>query len=1063
MKRLGNCWHAKTVRLDDLIDVHMTTPSMSISMTSSMSKSMRVLLTANASYYPPKGGSTRSNLLWLEHLASKGHQCRVVCVADGDQPDTRHVSGGLEIFAVRELSRRTQVLYNEIRTFQPNWVLVSSEDVAHTLLRAAYAAAQDRFIYLAHTPQWYPFGPASWHPDRAATDVVRKARAVVAIARTTADYIRQHAGVNAHVIHPPTYGQPPWPRFGSFDRGYVLMVNPSIVKGIAIFLELAARFPQVEFAGLAGWGTTSQDRAAMHRLPNIRVLDSVPDIDDVLADARLLLMPSLWFEGFGLIAMEAMLRGLPVVASDSGGLVEAKAGTGYVIPVRPIERFESAFDETHMPRPVEIPQNIEPWVDALNTLLTNPKAYAEESERSRVAAEKFVQALDPADFERLLLELPQQPLRILLAHNSLYYPSHGGGDRSNRLLMEALAQRGHQVRVVSRVAAFGTADGDNLLSDLRQRGVRADLVEDGAIGYTLSRVDVLTVAYESTLRQVFSRQLEQFDPQIIITSTDDPGQLLFDLAIRSATARVVHLIRATIAVPFGPDSSSPSSAKSEVLKNADAVVGVSNYVAKYAQEFGGLEAVHVPISLLESGPEPPYLGRFENQYVTIANPCAVKGIGIFLQLADRMPHVQFAAVPTWGTNPDDYLELRARSNVIIMPPVDDIDELFAITRVLLVPSVWAEARSRIVVEAMERGVPVISSDAGGLPEAHMGVDYVLPVNLIRQYQAAIDVNMVPVAEVPPQDIAPWESALQRLLNNRDHWDQISKQSREAALAYARDLSVAPFEALLHSVLQNPKARRSKPELSDDKKKLLALRLRQRSWLAGTEALRSEDAALICLPWAGGGTLQYLRWRDSLKNVAIPVAVRLPGRESRMTEPLFTSMSALLDAIGPAVARLGKERAFSLFGHSMGAGIAFELCRWLLARGESLPRTLIVSAARAPKFRRAALNGPDPSDEDLLLESHLSQQEKDLLLPALRADAHLYRRHVFTPGPPLEIPVFAYGGAEDVRVSPEHIAGWAEETTASFLQRTFAGDHFYLAGSEANVLSCLRSDLASGLR
>ena len=82
----------------------------------------------------------------------------------------------------------------------------------------------------------------------------------------------------------------------------------------------------------------------------------------------LLLMPSLWLEGFGLIAMEAMLRGLPVIASDSGGLVEAKAGTGFVIPVRPLERFEPVFDETHMPKPVDVPQNIEPWVDALQIL-----------------------------------------------------------------------------------------------------------------------------------------------------------------------------------------------------------------------------------------------------------------------------------------------------------------------------------------------------------------------------------------------------------------------------------------------------------------------------------------------------------------------------------------------------------------------------------------------------------------------------------------------------------------------------------------------------------------------
>ena len=56
------------------------------------------------------------------------------------------------------------------------------------------------------------------------------------------------------------------------------------------------------------------------------------NIDEMLRATRILLMPSLWYEGFGLIVMEAMLRGIPVVASDSGGLREAKAGTGFPDP-----------------------------------------------------------------------------------------------------------------------------------------------------------------------------------------------------------------------------------------------------------------------------------------------------------------------------------------------------------------------------------------------------------------------------------------------------------------------------------------------------------------------------------------------------------------------------------------------------------------------------------------------------------------------------------------------------------------------------------------------------------
>src|ERR1017187_4321724 len=89
---------------------------------------------------------------------------------------------------------------------------------------------------------------------------------------------------------------------------------------------------------------------------------------DGISSTRVLLMPSLWYEGFGLIVMETMLRGIPVVASDAGGLVEAKQGTGYVIPVNTIERYEPVFDEHAMPRPVVRPNDAAPWVAALREL-----------------------------------------------------------------------------------------------------------------------------------------------------------------------------------------------------------------------------------------------------------------------------------------------------------------------------------------------------------------------------------------------------------------------------------------------------------------------------------------------------------------------------------------------------------------------------------------------------------------------------------------------------------------------------------------------------------------------
>lgn len=661
-------------------------------------------------------------------------------------------------------------------------------------------------------------------------------------------------------------------------------------------------------------------------------------------------------------------------------------------------------------------------------------------------------------------------MRILLAHNSVYYPSHGGGDKSNRLLMESLAARGHQVRVVTRVESFGESGHDTLIRELVHRHVEPDASDSSTVRFELNGVDVRTLTRSPQLRAFFSRHITEFDPDIILTSTDDPGQLLFDLAIRAPRAHVVYLVRATIAVPFGPDSSMLSIAKTENLRHADGVVGVSHYVANYVKQWSGIPAVHVPISLLERVPSYPNLGSFDNRYVSMVNPCAVKGIDIFLALADRLPHVEFLGIPTWGATGQDLENLRRRPNIRLLPPFDDIDDLLRLTKVMLVPSIWAEARSRIVLESMSRGVPVVAANVGGLHEALLGMDYLLPVNPIRHYKPAVDANMVPVAEVPVQDSALWVKIVGRLVSDREHWQHLAARSRTAALDYAEHLNVLPFESVLQDVARGPKKAAPIPAapMSEDKRKLLAMRLKQRAvrkpdWFAGLVDLPAAKLALFCFPYAGGGTMVYRNWREALPDVAV-IAARLPGRESRLGEPAIESMEELAPALGSQILQHLGDQPFAFFGHSMGAIVAFELARWLRRYGHPLPEALHVSAARAPQFRLNHQPGPEPDEPAFLAEvKRLQGIPRDVLespelmriaLPALRADATLYRRYSYQPEPPLPVPIYAYGGASDPNVHAHHLEAWREQTTIGFTLQQFEGGHFYLQSAQAAFLARL---------
>jgi glycosyltransferase involved in cell wall biosynthesis len=383
---------------------------------------MRILLASSASHVPPRGGSTRSNLAWLAALAASGHACRVV--GGALTPDTAEKmtlvrreledqeigTTSPEIHAVADPVRRAAVLQEQVREFQPDWVLVSSEDIGQSLLRAAHEAAPGRIVYLAHTPQFYPFGPASWNPNRESEALVAQSAAVVAIGHQTAQYIENNLKREVEVIHPPIYGGPPYAQCGRFEDGLITMINPCAVKGVSIFLALARHFPAYRFGALPGWGTTAVDRHDLEACSNVELLRNARNIDQVLKDTRILLVPSLWFEGFGLIVIEAMLRGIPVVASDSGGLPEAKLGTDYVIPVRPIERYETGFDDQGLPRAVLPEQDLAPWIAAIAALSSDGDLYRRESAAAGESAARFVSALRPSQLEQFLSALaPGQP------------------------------------------------------------------------------------------------------------------------------------------------------------------------------------------------------------------------------------------------------------------------------------------------------------------------------------------------------------------------------------------------------------------------------------------------------------------------------------------------------------------------------------------------------------------------------------------------------------------------------------------------------------------------------
>ena len=238
-----------------------------------------------------------------------------------------------------------------------------------------------------------------------------------------------------------------------------------------------------------------------------------------------------------------------------------------------------------------------------------------------------------------------------------------------------------------------------------------------------------------------------------------------------------------------------------------------------------------------------------------------------------------------------------------------------------------------------------------------------------------------------------------------------------------------------------------------------------TWASCPRPRRDALLRLFCLPYAGGGGSIYHNWSRSLPEWIEVWLVHLPGRERRMSEPPIADMAQLADAAAAGLAPFLSGR-FALFGHSMGALIAFELARSLQRQGRPLPARLVVSAFAAPDLVATVTPIHDLPDEAFLRELEaLYGTPRDALanvelLSMLRADFRAVETYRFVPGQALDCPIVAYIGADDLVVSSQSMEAWRRHTGKSFLLRTLAGDHFYLRSDRTQLWEHLARDLGA---
>jgi surfactin synthase thioesterase subunit len=229
------------------------------------------------------------------------------------------------------------------------------------------------------------------------------------------------------------------------------------------------------------------------------------------------------------------------------------------------------------------------------------------------------------------------------------------------------------------------------------------------------------------------------------------------------------------------------------------------------------------------------------------------------------------------------------------------------------------------------------------------------------------------------------------------------------------------------------------------------------WLV-RRAVGPDSVRLYAFPHSGGSTGEYVRWADQLAGVEVCV-VQLPGRGTRQDEAPYTRMP---DLVRDLVAAVDFRPPFVLFGHSVGALVAYEVAQELRERRLPGPLRVFASAYNAPDVPRT---GPPlhrlPDDE---LRSHLLSGHGDLpaelladeeymrgMLASFRADIEVAESYAHRRTHPLDRPVTVVAGLDD-EGSVADLLAWRRHTNARFDVHLLPGGHFYLRAERDAVLA-----------
>lgn len=365
-----------------------------------MSEAKRILFAAEHCLADPSSGAAVSAVELLGLLRDRGWETAALCGTKMDGANrppmgselrwtaderltvhhmtfrdlpVRMVQGPEEVEQAR--GALTVLLEAELKQRRPDVLLTYGGGAAgRSVLKAARATGVPSVFWLRNT---------QYEKRDLFEDVTG---GVIVPSAFTARYYSQRLSLRSEVLYPTVVRERV--KCPVKQPKYLTFVTPIPEKGTffvaRLISELGRLRPDVEILIVEGRGQLEwfkQTGLSILSQPNVRVMQGAVDPKQFLAVTRILIMPSLWDETFGRTNVEAMVNGIPVIASNRGGLPEV-VGTGGVVLDVP-ERL--AQNKTLLASVAEV----KPWYDAVLALWDDEENYRTVSRQAVSSAARF--------------------------------------------------------------------------------------------------------------------------------------------------------------------------------------------------------------------------------------------------------------------------------------------------------------------------------------------------------------------------------------------------------------------------------------------------------------------------------------------------------------------------------------------------------------------------------------------------------------------------------------------------------------------------------------------------